>query len=351
MTDEALNGLIYCGQVLIPSLFPFMVLAEFLSEYGTLDRISFIFSPFCRYILRLPAVAGGAVILSLTGGFPVGAVCTEALYERGKINREQSVRMLRFAVGAGPAFVIFAVGENMLGSKSVGIALYCAQILSQLTVAVIGGILSGDGVPKKDCEKNSRRSFSDTLISSCFKCSDSIIRLCAMVVMFSAFMGIIADVGVMTLIQNLLSFIHIPSPIAQCLMYVLTEVTAGCRRAADCGAPLEFIAFAIGFGGISVHFQIFSLLRRLDFSKLDFFIHRILCGGLCALYTYIITLFMPETAAAISIAAPSGNRLSSSTLIGSMALLLCCSVFLLSMRVGSGNNNAPRRAYNNKRGM
>ncbi len=332
MTEEALNGLLYCGQVLIPSLFPFMVLAEFLSEYGVLDRLSFIFSPFCRYILRLPPVTGGAVILSLTGGFPVGAACTASLYRRGKISGEQARRMLRFAVGAGPAFVIFAVGQNMLGSAQSGVVLYSAQILSQLTVAVAGGALSGGGIPSRGNSSALRRGFADSIIGSCFKSCDSMIKLCAMVVMFSAFMGVLGSLGIMSFFSRIFSLLPLPSSVAQSLLYALTEVTAGCREAINAGAPLEFIAFVIGFGGLSVHFQIFALLQNLDFSKIDFFLHRFICGSLCSIYTYIITLFMPDTVETISVVTPSGSEFSSTTLIGSMALMLCCVIFLLSMR-------------------
>lgn len=338
MTEESLKGLLYCGQVLIPSLFPFMVIAEFLNEYGILDAISFIFSPFCRKVLKLPAVAGGAVILSMIGGFPVGGICTSALYAKGKIDQDQARRMLRFAVGAGPAFVIFAVGQNMLFSVKSGIILYISQVLSQLTIAVVGGIISRDRIPTKNTFKKKKHSFSDSLIKSCFKSSDSILKLCAMVVMFSALMGILTDIKFNALFEYILSHLNVPYSISHCLLFALTEVTAGCREAVLNRAPLEFIAFIIGFGGISVHFQIFAILDKLKYSKIDFFIHRVICGLLCSIYTFIIMLFTSETTEVISIVRPDEFAISSSTVIGSMALLICCVVFLFSMRRANNKN-------------
>lgn len=350
MTAESLNGLIYCGQVLIPSIFPFMVLAEFLSEFGVLDSLAFMFSPLCRKILKLPPVAGGAVLLSMVAGFPVGAACASSLYSKGKITEVQACRMLRFAVGAGPAFVIFAVGQNMLFSIKSGIVLYISQVLSQLTIAVLCGILSKESIPKQKRSEKSKHNFSDSLIHSCFKTSDSILKLCAMVVMFSALMGLLSDIGFISFFEWLLSKAFIPSSISHSLIYILTEVTAGCREAIESGAPLEFIAFAIGFGGISVHFQIFSLLGSLKYSKLDFFIHRIICGLLCSLYTFIITLFMPETIETISVIRADSSTFSSTTIIGSMALLLCCVIFLYSIKRNSNKSISRKKAYTIKRG-
>lgn len=349
MTAESLNGLIYCGQVLIPSIFPFMVFAEILNELGVLDRVAFIFSPFFRSILKLPAVAGGAVILSMVGGFPVGAICVSSLYNKGKIAEEQACRMLRFAVGAGPAFVIFAVGHNMLSSFNSGVVLYVSQVLSQLTIAVIGGIISKDKIAKNQRQLKTKHNFSDSVISSCYKSSESILKLCAMVVMFSALMGFLSDIGFIKLLEWLLSKLFIPSSISHSLIYALTEVTAGCSEAVKSGAPLEFIAFAIGFGGISVHFQIFSLLGSLKYSKLDFFIHRIICGLLCSLYAFTITLFMPKAIETISVARAEQTALSSTTIIGSMALLLCCVVFLYSIKRSSDKSISGKSAYTIKR--
>lgn len=332
MTEQALNGLIYCGQILIPALFPFMVLSELLCELGFFERIAFIFSKPCSKLIKLPGAAVGAVVLSMVGGFPVGAACTARLYERGLIDYEQGCRMLRFVVGAGPAFVIFALGEKMLGSIAAGLVLYAAQILSQLTIAISEGLISKSKITDKKSLPLKSPPFSESLINSCFKSSESILKLCAMVVMFSAFMGILSDIRLLSAVETLMELIRIPSSIAHSLVYVLLEVTAGCSEAVSAGAPLEFIAFAVGFGGLSVHFQIFALLGRLNISKTDFFLHRLLAGTLCSVYTYILSFFIPGQVQVITISTPQRAQLSSSTLIGSLALIFCCLIFVLSLK-------------------
>lgn len=334
MTEQALSGLYCCAQTLIPSLFPLMALAEFLSEYGIFDRLAFIISPLCKKAFKLPPAAGGAIILSMVGGFPVGAACCASLYSRGSISRTQACRMMRFAVGAGPAFVIFALGQNMLKNTASGIALYIAQILSQLTILIVGALFVKEEVVNTAQRKKAKGNFTDTLIHSCFKASDSMLKLCAVVVLFSAFMGVLSDTGLSDLLSRLFNLMFIPKPVADSLLYALTEVSAGCLNAVQNGAPLEFIAFAVGFGGLSVHFQIFALLTELDFSKLDFMLHRLLGGTLCALYTFVMKLLLHDTAVqTVSLSVPSEVVFSSSTIAGSGALILCCIVFVLSVRV------------------
>ena len=79
--DGAKNGLMYAFGVLIPSLFPFMFLANFSVEYGISGKIGRVLSPFTEKILYLPGEAGVTVLLSLIGGFPVGAVGINASYK------------------------------------------------------------------------------------------------------------------------------------------------------------------------------------------------------------------------------------------------------------------------------
>ena len=80
----ARDGLTLCAGVVIPSLFPFVVLACFLTNSGLGELISRPFSPITRYILKLPSSCGCAVIMSMLGGYPVGAKMSSGLWSRKK---------------------------------------------------------------------------------------------------------------------------------------------------------------------------------------------------------------------------------------------------------------------------
>ena len=110
MTQGAYEGLLFCAQILIPSLFPFMVLSSFVVNCGISGILSRFLAPVTKSFFRLPGSAGVTILLSMFGGYPVGARGIRTLLDRGLITREEGARMLCFAVGAGPAFVIFAVG-------------------------------------------------------------------------------------------------------------------------------------------------------------------------------------------------------------------------------------------------
>ena len=81
MTNGALQGLLYCGNILIPSLFPFMVLSSFAVKSGLSEFAGRILAPLTKKIFHTDGCAGAIILLGLVGGFPIGAKRVVTLYE------------------------------------------------------------------------------------------------------------------------------------------------------------------------------------------------------------------------------------------------------------------------------
>lgn len=137
-----INGLKICSNVIIPSLFPFMVFSSFVIKSGLYTKIGKILGKPIKLIFNLPACASGAVIMGFIGGYPIGLSMTTELLDMGVIEERHARRMALFCVNAGPAFIISAVGEAIYQSKSVGYILFSSVILSSLTVGIVTGIFS-----------------------------------------------------------------------------------------------------------------------------------------------------------------------------------------------------------------
>lgn len=67
------RGLAVCGQLLIPSLFPFLVLSGFVIRSGVAFHISEKLAPLMRRVFGLSASAAVAMVISVLGGYPAGA--------------------------------------------------------------------------------------------------------------------------------------------------------------------------------------------------------------------------------------------------------------------------------------
>ena len=135
------SGLESSAKILVPSLFPFMVLSSFIIRSGAYECTGKIFSPLAK-IFGLPKSAVSGVILSFIGGFPVGARCVKLLYESGEISEKQAERMMKFCVCSGASFLITAIGTIMLNNVMAGIILYASQIVSGIILGIVSGIFS-----------------------------------------------------------------------------------------------------------------------------------------------------------------------------------------------------------------
>ena len=106
------EGIGICTNVLIPSLFPFLLISHLFVESGALCFRNKIVSWFMRVFFALPGSAFPIILLSFIGGFPVGAILIKNAYEKGAINESEGQRMLLFCVNPGPAFTFITVGSN-----------------------------------------------------------------------------------------------------------------------------------------------------------------------------------------------------------------------------------------------
>ena len=135
------QGLNFCLEMLIPSLFTFMFLAAFIVNSGLSKKIQKILSPLTKFLFYLPGCTAPVIILSLIGGYPVGAKGAKTLFLKKEINNEQLNRLMCFAVNAGPAFIINIVGGLLTKNYLFGQILFLTQILlsffRQLTTIII----------------------------------------------------------------------------------------------------------------------------------------------------------------------------------------------------------------------
>ncbi len=262
-------GLSVCGEVVIPSLFPFMVLANMILATGASDvlgkPLSFITCP----IFRLPKVTAAPIFLSYISGYPVGASIAARLHKQNRISRDDAERMLTFTVNSSPAMAIFAVGLGMLGSIRYGVILYCTHAASSFITGIIFTRLilknrkdtahcsfSRKAGKKLNNTTNSNRTktnklykntclpqkvnFADVFVNATADAASAMINICGCVILFAG----------------------ITSALSNCAwLAAILEVTVGCRYASEFGLPL--VAAVLGFGGLSVIFQILTLSNGL----------------------------------------------------------------------------------------
>ncbi|MFU0832980.1 MAG: Sporulation integral membrane protein YlbJ [Oscillospiraceae bacterium] len=312
----AKNGIGYCLDVLIPSLYPFMVLSVFVVKSGLARKIGCYLEGVTQTLFHLPGSTAPTILMSLIGGYPAGARSIAALYEDGQLSQRQAERMLGFCVNAGPSFIITAVGAGFLKSPRAGVILFAAQGIVFLLLGIGSGITAKHQISVGVSKKTKETGVSKALIVSAADAARSTINMCCFVILFAALMNLLRMVCT--------------DPIRSAGLSAILEVTGGCADLARLKAPPWAVSAAIGWGGICVHFQVFSTLTELDFSKARFLFFRLLQAILSAAVSWGLMLLFPETKEAFcNFTEPVYGTLSA-TPAASAALLVLCFALLLS---------------------
>ena len=333
--EGARTGLRFCGEILVPSIFPFMVLSAFVVKSGVASRLSTVLQPVTRRLFRLPGCTGATIVIGLIGGYPAGARGIKALIERGDITPAQGERMLSFAVGAGPAFVISVVGTGLLGSGTAGVILFFSQIAAAILIGIFTGHFFQDPRPSAPLHKTETPSdpdFTTALVESSADSTNGMLNMCAFVVLFSAVLNIMRVSGASGWITSALMALGLSESTASSLLSILLEVTSGCTEASRAGASPTLISFALGWSGACVHFQIAASLNGVRFSRMHFTLFRFVHGLLAALLSAAAFHFFPDTAAEVfSNVSQQMQPDFAANPAGSVMLIVVCAVFLFTL--------------------
>lgn len=268
------QGMSLAAGVIIPSVFPFMILSDLIActvDFSGMQRAGRIF----ERVFSVNAVALGATVIGVLAGFPIGARMATELYRSGSLSRRDAEVVVAVASTPSLAFTVSGVGAAMLGSTSQGVMLYLAVILSAVIVgAVVRGDASQSIVPS--CTV---RRFS--LLDSLDSASHSSFGIIGAVTAFSVVSGLVRD--------------FIGSEIATAFILPFLELggAASFIASADIGDGLRvtLIGFALGFSGLSVHLQVRGVLADTDIGYKRFLLMKLTAGALTAIIATVLFCF------------------------------------------------------------
>lgn len=251
--SQTLNGITAWAFNVLPSVLPFIFLTKVLSQLGTVEKFSNIFSMPCEKLFKAHAVSSYVFLMSIISGYPVGAKMTADLYESGKITKNDAFKMTSFCSTSGPMFIIGAVGIGMLKNATFGYIIMISHIIG----ALLNGLLYRKINVKEDkTPLQSKVSKNSADLSSIVL--DSALSIISVGTIIAIFFVIITSLSP---IFNLL-----PSPIAS-ILEGLIEITKGCIDISSSINSVWSVAactFVISFGGISTILQSITMLNKLN---------------------------------------------------------------------------------------
>ena len=196
----ARDGLALCGNVIIPSLFPFFVLSSLVVELGMSRYLGRLLEGVMAPLFRVGGACSSALALGFVGGYPVGARTAIALYENGQCSKTEAERLLAFCNNSGPAFILGVVGTGIFASSRAGLLLYLAHIAASLCVGLLFRFYRPGEGPRPGrhaAPQFQAASFPVAFTHSITGALSSTLNICAFVLFFTVVIRMLFLSGVM----------------------------------------------------------------------------------------------------------------------------------------------------------
>ena len=301
------KGIELCINSVIPSLFLFSVFSVFIVNSEIFSNNKFI--DLLTFLLcGLRGEIGAVCLLSVVGGYPVGGAMVNELYNRGKVSKITAKTMLNFCINPGPAFIIGMVGCGIYNSINIGYIILSASLI---TTAISSRLnLKKINLSLKPCKPNI--NYIEAFLNSVKISVKNMGIICGWVILATAISEVFRRAGV--------------PPIIGCFF----EVTSGVVTAADISS-IYFVAFLIGFGGLSVHLQAISSANSIsprysDILKWKLFQGLMTSGFTCALLKiFPQTICVSKNAVGFSGSGANGNLFS---VIVTITFIMCTLIYI-----------------------
>lgn len=307
------SGLKLWANYVIPSLFPFFVATELLMHTNIINIFGKVLNNYMRPLFNIPGEGAFAFIMGIISGYPVGAKIASKFRENNICSKAECERLLSFTNNSGPLFIIGTVGILMYQNITIGILLFITHLLGCISVGFIFRFWKRNDNFKNYGKKKNYNYLSnknnvnfanlgEVLAESITNSISTILLIGGFVVIFSSIISILKASGILNIlcasITPIFNILHIDSNFISGILTGFLEITNGIQSISSIACKnfsinLVITAFLLGFGGISVFLQVFSITSKTDSSIKPYIYGKLLHGLFAAFYTFLLIQIFP----------------------------------------------------------
>ena len=205
------------------------------------------------------------------------------LLDNQEINTKEANKLLTFTHFSNPLFIIQTIGITFLNDKQVGILILIIHYLTNFLIGLFYRNYYINLSNKGNINLKQKTSFVTCLTNAIYNTIKILFLL----------------LGIITFFMLITAIIRVNFPLNTIVLNILCgllEMTQGLYYVSSLSIPLllkaTLMTFFISFGGISIHLQVFSILKDYKVSYSNYLFARIIHGFLSSSLVYLILNFM-----------------------------------------------------------
>lgn len=188
----AKNGVILWIKVVIPSLFPFLLISAFLLQLNLISYITPILNPFFCKLFKCSSNGCYPILIGLLSGYPMGAKACADLVKNHSISKKEGQYLLSFINNASPMFITCYLSCQCLKLAPYRYVIYLAILFSSYLVSLLYRFLLQKNVTPhtvgsspSNCNKISLSSISQALDASIADSFQTVTKIGGYIILFS----------------------------------------------------------------------------------------------------------------------------------------------------------------------
>lgn len=265
----ASEGLLLWFQIILPTLFPFLLISNLLLVTGNIHYISSALGNLFSRIFSVSANGSFAVITGFLCGYPMGAKTAADLSENGYISKEEGQYLLSFCNNTSPVFILNFIVWKTLKDDRLLLPTLLILIISPVIVSFFtrrkylgkGGHFQNQKSAARTKPKWSFQDIDDCIINS----FETLVKVGGYIILFSV---------ILTLLQTM----PVSIPVITYILPVL-EVTNGIVMLGSMNLPFIIKYPAIlaltSFGGLCAAAQTQCMIQNAKFPILPYMIEKL----------------------------------------------------------------------------
>ena len=285
ISKSVYSSLLLCAKSIIPALFPMAVVCSFARKTGFINSVGRVCDKISHSVFKVSGEGMAAFIAGVVAGYPLGVDLTVKLYREGRIKKDEAERLLPFCGNAGTAFIISGVGQAMRGSTADGMAIFCAQLASAVTLGIILRFLAKSApTPCREMSSVASVTIKTAFVKSVEEAFEAIMRACSFIIFFSV---VCSSIDIILLRADV-----ILSEKAAAILGGLFEIANGCVRAKEIESYLgvAITSAIVGWSGLSVIAQSAAIASDSDLSLKKFIIGKMAMALTSGVFGYLFAI-------------------------------------------------------------
>lgn len=285
--EGARQGILLWGNVILPTLLPFMICSGVIVAMDAVYILTGPFSPILSGILKLSGQGGFCLMSGLLCGYPMGAKTTSDFLDSGRITPPEGKYLLAISNHPSPMFVLGYIMTQirMIPGIDRGCPLWAAALALYLPVIPISILARHCYHYQKSSSlslsQEDRKEYPFSFDAHMMSCFETMVKIGGYIMLFS----------ILAHYLTVLPF-AMPALVRPALLGAV-EITTGIQAIARSVPGMTGAMLIIGsasFGGCSGIFQTRSVLKNAGLSIRHYILWKLLHSGLSCILFYVLAM-------------------------------------------------------------